>query len=168
MCGLSWNRILPPRPMILAPLLAIGFLTTWAAMPGAGQTGAMEGEWRTYGGDLGNTRYSKLDQINAANFNTLEVAWSFKTDSLGPHREYQYEVTPLYINGVLYATAGSRRAVVALDECSPRVVVIDDRPGRICRKDPHWGTGVNVQRERSRARRRGAATAIRPRGGLLD
>ena len=115
MFGLSWDRILPPRPMILAPLLAIGFLSTWAAIPCAGQIGATGGEWRTYGGDLGNTRYSKLDQINAANFNTLEVAWSFKTDSLGPHREYQYEVTPLFIHGVLYATAGSRRAVVALD-----------------------------------------------------
>ena len=98
-----------------APLLAIGFLATWAALPGAGQTGASGGEWRTYGGDLGNTRYAKLDQINAANFNTLEVAWRFKTDSLGPRPEYQYEVTPLYIDGVLYATAGSRRAVVALD-----------------------------------------------------
>jgi quinoprotein glucose dehydrogenase len=78
----------------------------------------MGGEWRTYGGDLGNTRYAALDQINAANFNSLEVAWRFKTDSLGPRPEYQYEATPLYIDGVLYSTAGSRRAVVALDGAS--------------------------------------------------
>src|SRR5216110_1291994 len=79
------------------------------------QTGAKNDEWRTYGGDLGNTRYAPLDQINAANFNKLEIAWRFKTDSLGPRPEYQYEGTPLMVNGVLYATAGSRRAVVALD-----------------------------------------------------
>jgi quinoprotein glucose dehydrogenase len=96
-------------------LLAISFLTAWATQPAAGQTGATGGEWRSYGGDLGNTRYSALDQINAANFNTLEVAWRFKTDSLGPRPEYQFEATPLYVNGVLYSTAGSRRAVVALD-----------------------------------------------------
>jgi glucose dehydrogenase len=39
----------------------------------------------TYAGDAGATRYSPLDQINASNFNKLEVAWRFKTDSLGPH-----------------------------------------------------------------------------------
>ena len=47
------------------------------------------GEWRTYGGDLGNTRYAPLDQITADNFNKLEVAWRFKTDKLGPRPEYQ-------------------------------------------------------------------------------
>ncbi|HWF13727.1 MAG TPA: hypothetical protein VG272_08340, partial [Candidatus Acidoferrales bacterium] len=48
------------------------------------QTGAKNGEWRTYGGDLASTRYSALDQVNAENFNKLAVAWRFKTDSLGP------------------------------------------------------------------------------------
>jgi quinoprotein glucose dehydrogenase len=81
----------------------------------AGQTGAPNGEWRTYGGDLGNTRYAPLDQINKDNFNKLEVAWRFKTDALGPSPEYNYESTPLMVNGVVYCTAGSRRAVVALD-----------------------------------------------------
>jgi len=79
------------------------------------QSGAKNGEWRSYAADTGSTRYSPLDQINAANFNKLEVAWRFKTDSLGPRPEYQYEGTPLMIGGVLYATGGSRRAVFALD-----------------------------------------------------
>ena len=46
---------------------------------------------------------------------TLEVAWRFKTDSLGPRPEYKLEGTPLVVGGVLYTTAGTRRAVVALD-----------------------------------------------------
>src|SRR5215475_4450271 len=79
------------------------------------QSGAKNGEWRSYAGDTGSTRYSPLDQVNAANFNKLEIAWRFKTDSLGPRPEYQYEGTPLMIGGVLYATGGSRRAVFALD-----------------------------------------------------
>jgi quinoprotein glucose dehydrogenase len=80
-----------------------------------GQSGATGGEWRTYGGDLGSTRYAPLDQINAANFNQLEVAWRFKTDHLGPQPEYELQSTPLMVKGVLYSTAGTRRAVIALD-----------------------------------------------------
>ena len=80
-----------------------------------GQSGAANGEWRSYGGDLGHTRYSPLAQIDASNFSTLEVAWRFKTDSLGPRPEFQFESTPLMIKGTVYTTAGSRRAVVALD-----------------------------------------------------
>jgi quinoprotein glucose dehydrogenase len=86
-----------------------------AIMPVVAQTGAKNGEWPTYGGDLGSTRYAGLDQINAGNFNQLEIAWRFKTDALGPRPEYQYESTPLMVHGVLFSTAGSRRAVVALD-----------------------------------------------------
>ena len=73
------------------------------------------GEWPTYGGDLGHTRYAPLDQIDASNFNRLEIAWRFKTDSLGPNREFNFQSTPLMVDGVVYSTAGTRRAVVALD-----------------------------------------------------
>src|SRR3984893_6945624 len=86
-----------------------------AASPLLAQTGAKNGEWPTYGGDLGNTRYSALDQISAANFDKLEVAWRFKTDNLGPRPEANLEGTPLMVKGVLYSTAGTRRSVVALD-----------------------------------------------------
>jgi quinoprotein glucose dehydrogenase len=80
-----------------------------------GQTPAANGEWRSYGNDIANTHYSPLDQINRNNFNSLEVAWRFKTDALGPRPEFNYETTPLMVGGVVYATAGTRRAVVALD-----------------------------------------------------
>src|ERR1700733_12987999 len=85
------------------------------ALPVPAQYGAKADEWRTYGGDLGNTHYSPADQINADNFNKLQVAWRFKTDNLGPQPETNFEGTPLMVKGVLYSTGGSRRAVVALD-----------------------------------------------------
>jgi glucose dehydrogenase len=72
-------------------------------------------EWRSYAGDLRNQHYSPLAQISGSNFNALDVAWRFKTDSLGPRPEFKLEGTPLMVNGVLYTTAGTRRAVVALD-----------------------------------------------------
>jgi quinoprotein glucose dehydrogenase len=73
------------------------------------------GEWPHYTGDARGTRYSPLDQISAENFGRLEVAWRFKTDNLGSRPEFKLEGTPLMIGGTLYATAGTRRAVVALD-----------------------------------------------------
>src|SRR5437868_6077169 len=85
------------------------------SLPALAQQGAKNGEWRTYGGDLGNTHYAPLDQVDASNFNKLELAWRFKTDNLGPRPEFQYEGTPLMANGILYATGGTRRSVVALD-----------------------------------------------------
>ncbi len=74
-----------------------------------------DSEWPTYGADLANSRYRPLDQINASNFSNLELAWSFKTDSLGTRPEYKLEGTPLMVKGVLYAVGGTRRSVVALD-----------------------------------------------------
>lgn len=73
------------------------------------------GEWPTYAGDLNGTRYSPLDQINAGNFSTLKVAWRLATDNFGNRPEIKLEGTPLMIGGVLYTTAGNRRAVVAID-----------------------------------------------------
>ena len=101
------RRTLAATGIVAAGLLSAGVATA--------QTGAANGEWPTYGGDLGHTRYAPLDQITADNFSDLEVAWRFKTDNLGPRPEFRFEATPLMVNGVMYSTAGSRRAVVALD-----------------------------------------------------
>ena len=77
--------------------------------------GTENGEWRSYGGDIANTRYSPLAQISAENFSDLEVAWRLKTHNFGPNPEFNFQSTPLMIGGVLYSTVGSRRAVVALE-----------------------------------------------------
>jgi quinoprotein glucose dehydrogenase len=95
-----------------------------AAAVGGGAQASGDREWRTYGGDLANTRYAPLDQINAGNFNQLELAWRFRTDSLGPRPENNYETTPLMVGGVVYATAGSRRDVVALDAATGELLWI--------------------------------------------
>src|SRR6478609_5909751 len=83
--------------------------------PAASFPSTKNGEWTHYTADLRGSKYSPLDQINAANFNRLEVAWRFKTDSLGPRPEYKLEGTPIMVKGVLYATGGTRRSIVALD-----------------------------------------------------
>jgi quinoprotein glucose dehydrogenase len=94
-------------------IIALGILGT--VTPSKGQWRPKDTEWPTYTGDLAGTKYRPLDQINASNFSKLEVAWRFKTDNLGTRPEYKLEGTPLMVNGVIYATAGTRRAVVALE-----------------------------------------------------
>ncbi|MBZ5607030.1 MAG: PQQ-binding-like beta-propeller repeat protein [Acidobacteriia bacterium] len=91
----------------------------WVAISASGQgpglPATQKGDWPYYTADLKGTKYSPLAQIDASNFNKLEVAWRFKTDNFGPRPEYKLEGTPVAINGVLYTTAGTRRSVLALD-----------------------------------------------------
>ncbi len=105
-------------PVLLIFVIAgIGYLT----MGLSGQTGSAgyipnvkNGDWIAVTGDNTGARYSPLSQITAENFNKLEVAWRFKTDNLGTKPEFKLEGTPLVIRGMMYATAGTRRDVVAL------------------------------------------------------
>src|SRR5690349_7047569 len=104
--------------LLLAAAMAAGavwMLTVGAASDAPGQPSTKNGEWPHYTADLKGTKYSPLDQIDASNFNKLEVAWRFKTDNLGTRPEYKLEGTPIMIKGVVYATAGTRRSIVALD-----------------------------------------------------
>ena len=114
--GAGANRDMMPRMIqgklrLIVPILLLAGATAGLR----GQSKPAGAEWTTYGGDLASTRYSPLDQITKDNFNKLEVAWRFKTDALGPRPEFNFQVTPLMVDGIVYATAGTRRAVVALD-----------------------------------------------------
>jgi len=81
----------------------------------AAQSGVSDGEWRVYGGDPGHTRYSSLDQIDASNAADLEIVWRWNGRNYGPNPFAQSQTTPLYVDGVLYATMGQTRSVVAID-----------------------------------------------------
>jgi quinoprotein glucose dehydrogenase len=104
------------RYVAIAAALLTGLLILTIGILGqsGSQPSTKNGEWPYYTADLKGTRYSPLDQINGSNFNDLEVAWRFKTDNLGTRPEFKLEGTPLMVKGILYATGGTRRAVVAL------------------------------------------------------
>lgn len=57
------------------------------------------GEWLTYGGDTGETRFSQLKQITDANVGELGLAWSADLDTARGQ-----EATPLMHDGVLYVS----------------------------------------------------------------
>ena len=103
------------------------------------------GDWPHYTADIRGSRYSPLDQINASNFNKLEVAWRFKTDNFGTFPEYKLEGTPLAIKGVLYTTAGTRRDVIALDGKTGEVIWVHSmREGKRAAVSPRQLSGRGV------------------------
>ena len=84
--------------------------------------------WPAYGGDAGGLRYSPLTQITRENVNQLEVAWRFKTDSLGPWPEVNLESTPLMVNGRVFSTGGTRANVHALDAATGTLLWKNSEP----------------------------------------
>ena len=96
-----------------------------AAAPAHAQYGAVDGEWRTYAGDQGSTKYSPLDQIDAANFEELRIAWRWRSadaaidlealrERQGPVSIRGFQVTPLMIGGTLYLSTALYQ-VAAID-----------------------------------------------------
>jgi quinoprotein glucose dehydrogenase len=89
-----------------------------ATLPLAAQTGAKNGEWRSYAAEPGSTKYSPLDQINRDNVKNLRIAWRFRTDNMGPRPDYNMQSVPIFIGDVMYVQTGTRRNVVALNPAS--------------------------------------------------
>src|SRR5215813_1924219 len=104
---------------LLLPAVALAAAVATFAPRLTGQSTGLpstkNGEWPMYTADLRGSKYSPLDQVNASNFSKMEVAWRFKTDNLGPRPENKLEGTPIMVKGMVYATAGTRRSVIALN-----------------------------------------------------
>jgi quinoprotein glucose dehydrogenase len=95
------------------------------SLPASAQrTGTEDGEWRFWGGDEGGSRYAPLDQIDAGNFEDLEVAWVWHAANFGPQPDYIYRGTPLKVGDRLYSVAGSRRTVVCIDAVTGETIWI--------------------------------------------
>lgn len=107
-----WNSV----RQCTGTLLALSVLLA-AAVPAMGQQnrGTPTGEWHFQSGDAWGTRFSPLDEINASNFEDLEVAWLWRGDNFGPSPDGVSRSTPSYIDGLLYTVAGYRRTVAAID-----------------------------------------------------
>ena len=108
-------------------------------------TGTENGEWRYLGGDAGHTRYSPLDQINAGNFEDLEVEWIWRSDNFGPNVDYFSRSTPIYVDGMLYTVATPRRQVVAIDPATGETLWTFREPETIRRlRSPRQAYGKGV------------------------
>ncbi len=78
-----------------------------------------EGQWPSYGGGFGNSKYSPLDQINRDTIKDLDVAWVWNSpdDFIKPNLPAsldRFKATPLMIDGVLYVRT-SLNIALAID-----------------------------------------------------
>jgi glucose dehydrogenase len=89
-----------------------------AAAPAAPTAGLAALPWTAWRGDNRGAGYSPAAQIDAMNVGKLQVAWRWSGGNFGPSPEARNITTPLMVDGVLYATAGMTRNVVALDAAS--------------------------------------------------
>ena len=110
------NRLSGSLRLMTAQLFTVLVLILLSASAVA-QYGAPNGEWHTWGGDHGFTRYSALDQINRDNVDQLEVVWRWSAPLLRGRPDGNLKATPLMINGVLYTPAGEHQ-VIALNPAS--------------------------------------------------
>ncbi len=143
------------RNLVSSVVLTAGALVVAPLALGQQGTSVAQGDWPTIHGDVFSNRYSALDQINADNFNSLELAWRFSTANFGPTVDFTNPSTPIEIDGVLYANIGSTRNVVALDATNGQVLwlwrpVEGDRFDEAPRKGPGRGVAFYDNGEKTR------------------
>ena len=111
------------KKLIAVLPFAIGISSTSIAQYGTGS-----GEWPSYGGDTGSTKYSPLDQITPENFEELQVAWTWTSADANLDLEAIQEIneavrinnfqgTPLMVNEVLYIITAVNQ-IAAIDPAS--------------------------------------------------
>jgi quinoprotein glucose dehydrogenase len=70
--------------------------------------------WSVYRGDVGNSAYSSLDQINLSNVNQLDVAWTYYTGDADSGNRSAIQCNPIIVNGKMYVTSPKLK-LIALD-----------------------------------------------------
>ena len=110
----DWQQ--PERPLSLVWLMLALGATGSAPTAGLAQGPGIEnGQWTYLGGDAWHTRYAQATDIDASNFEDLELVWQWNAASFGPSTS---RATPTYVDGTLITVTGERRHVVALDPAS--------------------------------------------------
>ncbi len=117
-------------------LLALGMGLGGCESGIANEAVAPVGEWWGINGDRSSTRYAPIDQIDASNFNNLQVAWEWRGSQdagIDLGGSVNARSLPIYAAGKLITTAGPKRTVVALDPVTGRTLWTFQEP-----ETPRW------------------------------
>ena len=107
------NRAAARRPALCRALCAAALLHLAGAATATAQVSTPPDpatEWRHFGGDAANTKYSPLDHITPDNFTVLEIAWrwtSISTDVTRARPDLRpgtFKTIPLMVGGLVYAS----------------------------------------------------------------
>ncbi|NKB34330.1 MAG: PQQ-binding-like beta-propeller repeat protein [Pseudomonadales bacterium] len=104
------------KKSVLVPLLVFSLL---GCSTETEEETTVVGEWRHHGGNHLGEKYAPLDQIDASNFEQLEVAWRYRSPDLELPSELayptgDYRAVPLVIDGVMYVNS-NHGLISALD-----------------------------------------------------
>ena len=105
---------MPNRPTRRAFMKSAALSAAALYAPPARSHLASSHDWRHYGGSLGATRYSELDQIDRSNVSELRVAWVHSTGDSQERPLTKIECTPIVVDGRMYVTTAQVQ-VRALD-----------------------------------------------------
>ena len=142
-------------PTVRASLAAMGILGVLllAATSAFAQQGAAGGEWRSYAGEAGGTKYSPLDQIHAGNVQDLYIAWRWRSvdhELADADPDLQFNplllATPLMVGGRLLMSTNLGQAA-AIDPATGETTWATGRSrtargGRAGERPAAWGTGT--------------------------
>ncbi|MCS5680668.1 MAG: hypothetical protein NZ603_12310, partial [Acidimicrobiales bacterium] len=146
--------------MGFASIFNWALIVTLVATPSAyAQQGAADGQWPTYGGDHGSTKYAPLDQIDRETVTDLDVVWRWESPDNAivtanrtalPTMPAAFKSTPILVDGVLY-TKTSMSQAVAVDAAIGETLWVfdpgsweDERPantGYNSRGVAYWSDG---------------------------
>jgi len=103
-------------------------------------------EWRVYGGDSAGTKYSALDQINRTTVAKLRPVWVFRTGDADRESASTIECNPIVVDGVMYLTTPSLRAIALNAATGRKVWEFDPWAGRtrargVNRGVTYWSRG---------------------------
>jgi quinoprotein glucose dehydrogenase len=130
-------------------------VTNWTPLHSA----ESDSNWSYYGGNKKFNRYAPLDQINADNVHNLQIAW--RKPALSPAIQLAYpelrisgnlRSTPIFIDGVLYATNGVGLAI-AIDPATgdsiwtqqPQAPTLQAISGSSTRGLEYWDSGSGAR-----------------------
>jgi glucose dehydrogenase len=96
------------------------------------------GDWSLHSIDLSNSRFSRLDRINASNVGYLALKWSYALDAT----DTTAQITPLVVGGVMYFNSGSK--MFALDAATGKRLWLTEIPDTTLKRGgrgPGYGDG---------------------------
>lgn len=126
--------------------------------------GVDHGEWPYYGGDIGSSKYSPLQQVDHGNVQSLQIAWTWEspddalTGKQTKERPGYFKPTPIMVAGVLYTSTGFSQ-VAAIDAATGRTLWTYDPQSYNAGRRPansgwqhrgvsYWEGKVNGKRQR--------------------
>src|SRR5262245_7577960 len=98
--------------------------------------------WADYGGDPGNSRHLRLEQINKSNLDQLDVAWTYQTNDT-----ISYVFNPVVVDNFMYVLARNN-SLVAIDSTTGKEIWIHEGLEGIAPR------GINYWESKDRSDRR--------------